>query len=188
MKKFERSFPLFSLCGLNCGLCTMHLGNYCPGCGGGDGNKPCAIARCSQQNEKIEYCYLCEKYPCEKYDGIDKFDSFITHRNQIKDFEKVKKIGIDAYKSELDEKIKILLFLLDNYNDGRRKSFFSLAVNLLELKDIKSVMEQLTDKTESDYTIKEKAALAVDLFNTMAAKRNIVLKLNKKPNDSKNVT
>ena len=34
MKGFTREEPLFSQCGLNCGLCTMYLGNYCPGCGG----------------------------------------------------------------------------------------------------------------------------------------------------------
>jgi hypothetical protein len=37
MKDFKRLYPLFSLCGLNCGLCPMHLDNYCPGCGGGAG-------------------------------------------------------------------------------------------------------------------------------------------------------
>lgn len=33
MKNFNRENPLFSLCGLNCGLCTMYLDHYCPGCG-----------------------------------------------------------------------------------------------------------------------------------------------------------
>ncbi|MDI2891163.1 DUF3795 domain-containing protein, partial [Clostridioides difficile] len=33
MKGFERKNQLFSLCGLNCGLCPMLLGNYCGGCG-----------------------------------------------------------------------------------------------------------------------------------------------------------
>ena len=32
MKNFKRCYPLLSLCGLNCGLCSMHLDNYCPGC------------------------------------------------------------------------------------------------------------------------------------------------------------
>lgn len=181
MKNFSRSYPLFSLCGLNCGLCSMYLGNYCPGCGGGAGNQLCAIARCSQQHDGIEYCYLCEEYPCVKYEGIDEFDSFITHRNQLKDFEKVKKIGIELYKSELAEKIEILKYLLANFNDGRRKSFFCLAVNLLELQDIKSVVEQIKTETESDnLTLKEKAAIAANLFQTMAVKRSILLKLNKK--------
>ena len=160
----------------------MHLDNYCPGCGGGAGNQPCAIARCSLQLSGIEYCYFCHEYPCEKYDGIDEFDSFITHRNQLKDFEKVKKIGLDSYHSELVEKIEILKYLLSNCNDGRRKSFFCIAVNLLELQDVKTVMEQFSTETESGkQSLKEKAALATSLFQTIAAKRNIVLKLNKKP-------
>jgi hypothetical protein len=186
MKNFKRNYTLFSLCGLNCGLCPMYLDNYCPGCGGGPGNQSCAIARCSQQRGGIEYCYLCDKYPCEKYEGIDKYDSFITHRNQLKDLEKVRKIGIERYKTELDEKITILKNLLANYNDGRRKSFFCIAVNLLEQQDIKSVMEQIATEEEScNLTLKEKAAVAANLFQTMAEKRNIILKLNKKTGKNK---
>lgn len=41
MKGFERKNQLFSLCGLNCGLCPMLLGNYCGGCG--NGNQSCRI-------------------------------------------------------------------------------------------------------------------------------------------------
>lgn len=182
MKDFNRSDPLFSLCGLNCGLCPMHLDNYCPGCGGGPGNQSCAIARCSLQHGGIEYCYMCTEYPCGKYEGADIYDSFITHRHQFRDIEKVKSIGIDAYKSELEEKVEILKHLLENYNDGRRKSFFCIAVNLLELQDIKSVVEQITAETEADeLTLKEKAVIAANLFQAEAEKRNIVLKLNKKP-------
>ena len=43
MKGFERKNQLFSLCGLNCGLCPMLLGNYCGGCG--NGNQSCRIAK-----------------------------------------------------------------------------------------------------------------------------------------------
>lgn len=158
----------------------MHLDNYCPGCGGGPGNQPCAIARCSQQHGEIEYCYLCDKYPCEKYDGIDLFDSFITHRHQLKDFEKVRKIGLERYQSELDEKMEILKFLLENYNDGRRKSLFCVAVNLLELQDLKTVVNEIKERAKPDSPIKEKAALAAETFQAMASERNVVLKLNKK--------
>ena len=42
MKGFARAETRFSLCGLNCALCSMQLGGYCPGCGGGAGNQSCA--------------------------------------------------------------------------------------------------------------------------------------------------
>lgn len=183
MKDFVRNDHIFSLCGLNCGLCSMHLGGHCPGCGGGAGNQPCAIARCSIQHEKIEYCFECAEFPCSKYDGITDYDSFITHRNQLKDLEKAKSIGLEAYHGEQAEKVKILKTLLEDYNDGRKKTFYCLAVNLLELEEIKSVMEQIENETSSaNITSKEKAAIAVKLFEAVADKQGIVLKLNKKSN------
>jgi len=96
----------------------------------------------------------------------------------MKDFEKAKTLGIKAYQKELNEKTDILNVLLSNYNDGRRTKFFCIAVNLLELKDIKSVLKQIEKETQStELTIKEKAKIAVHLFETTAEKRTITLKL-----------
>lgn len=100
------------------------------------GNQPCKIAKCSLEHERIEYCNQCESFPCEKYPGEDEFDSFITYRNRYRDFEKLKKIGVKAYQMEQSEKAAILNELLENYNDGRKKTLFCLAVNLLELDDL----------------------------------------------------
>lgn len=97
MKNFKRENLLFSLCGLNCGLCPMNLNQYCPGCGGGDGNQSCSIAKCSFQHGNVEYCFQCENYPCERYENIDEFDSFITHQRQKQDMEKFKELGIEFY-------------------------------------------------------------------------------------------
>ena len=80
MKGFKRENQLLSLCGLNCGLCPMFLGNHCGGCG--NGNQSCKIARCSIEHGGIEYCFECSEYQCETYQHIDEFDSFITHRRQ----------------------------------------------------------------------------------------------------------
>lgn len=103
MKGFQREDLMFSLCGLNCALCTMKIDNYCPGCGGGAGNQGCAIDRCSLEHDGLDYCFKCSEYPCDKYNGIEEFDSFITHRHQLKDMEKVKSIGIGSYHTELSE-------------------------------------------------------------------------------------
>ena len=181
LKDFTRSDLLFSLCGLNCGLCPMHLDGYCPGCGGGEGNQSCKIARCSQQHGKPEYCSQCQDFPCEKYEDIDAFDSFVIHQNQKKDLEKQQKIGVETYRAEQEEKIRILAYLLENYNDGRKKNFFCVAVNLLELGDLKSVMQEMeTEQELGSLSGRERAAYIKKRLENMADERQIVLKLRKK--------
>lgn len=81
----------------------------------------------------MEYCFQCSEYPCDKYEHIDDFDSFITHRNQKADLKKAQQIG-KAYNAEQIEKARILDGLLSGYNDGRKKALFCIAVNLLELQ------------------------------------------------------
>lgn len=181
MNGFNRKNQLLSLCGLNCGLCTMYLGNYCPGCGGGAGNQSCKIAKCSLEHGKIEYCYECGEYPCEKYEDIEKYDSFITHKNQKIDLERAKQIGISAYNAEQTEKIKILNTLLTNYNDGRRKTLFCVGVNLLSLQELEVILQKISDNSELDgLSLKEKSAYVAELFQDTAKKKEIELKLRKK--------
>lgn len=187
LKDFIRNDLLFSLCGLNCGLCPMHLNGYCPGCGGGEGNQSCKIARCSLEHCRVEYCNQCDEFPCEQYEGIDEFDSFITHRNRMEDFERLGQIGAEAYQEEQRQKAEILDFLLENYNDGRKKTFFCLAVNLLELSDLRMVLDEIKENRDiDDMALKEKAACVTKLFQDIAGQRKITLKLRKKPGKSKN--
>lgn len=179
MKGFERKNQLFSLCGLNCGLCPMLLGNYCGGCG--NGNQSCKIAKCSLAHGEIEYCYECKQYPCEKYQHIDKYDSFITHRRRNADLERAQSMGIEQYNAEQQEKIQILSHLLSNYNDGRRKNFFCVAVNLLELSELQEALKQIQSNDElSALPFKAQCSYVVEVLQKIADKKNIKLKLIKK--------
>ena len=179
MKSFKRENLLFSLCGLNCSLCPMNLNQYCPGCGGGAGNQSCSIAKCSLQHGNVEYCFQCENYFCEKYDGIDEFDSFITHQHQNQDIEKFRELGIELYSAEQQRKNVLLNQLLSTYNDGRKKTLFCVAVNLLELDDLENIVNDLSKNT-LNFSVKEKAAYAAGLLQETAKKKNIILKLRKK--------
>ena len=179
MKGFERSNPLLSLCGLNCSLCPMKLGGHCGGCG--FGNQSCRLAKCSLAHGGVEYCFQCEAYPCENYEHVDDYDSFITHRHQKQDLEKAKRMGIPAYNREQQEKAEILRLLLSDYNDGRRKSFYCAAVNLLDLHEVREVLERIREDAErSGFGRKERSAHAVKLFHELAEKNQIDLNLRKK--------
>ena len=80
----------------------------------------------------------------------------------------------------MNEKAMRIRFLLSNYNDGRRKSFFCLAVNLLDPETVGAALARLSGQTRPGMTAKEKAAPAVGIFQEAADRQNVVLKLNKK--------
>ena len=182
MEYTTRNYPQFSACGLNCGLCSRYYTDgesRCPGCAGDgflDVHPTCGILSCCQR-KNIEYCFECEEFPCKKYNTWGDADSFITHKNYLTDMKKAKENGIEAYKVELNLKIKVLEDLLINYNDGRRKSFYCLAINLLDLEDIDSIMEQIKNEVSSKATLKDRANTAVRLFNSKADAKGISIKM-----------
>lgn len=181
MKDFERNNQFLSLCGLNCGLCPMFIGKNCPGCGGGEGNQSCKIARCSMEHGGIEYCFQCKDYPCEKYSHIDDYDSFITHRNQKADLEKASRIGLEKYNEEQKEKMQILRHLLSEYNDGRKKTLFCAAANLFDLSELRELLSRLGSYCETaDCTIHKKGDFASKLIKETAAERGIDLAMRRK--------
>jgi len=173
---FERKNPLFSLCGLNCGLCSMKLDGHCPGCG--RGNSPCKAARCGMEHH-VEYCFTCKEYPCSIYEHADDYDSFITHLHQKADLEKAKTCGIEAYNTEQTQKVELLDELLHNYNAGREKTLYCLAVNLLEVEEIRSVLAEAKNET-ANQTLKERATFVSTQLREIASNRNLELKLRKK--------
>lgn len=112
---------------------------------------------------------------------MGEYDSFITHRRRRADLEKAKNIGIAQYDLEQQEKVQILSYLLSNYNDGRRKNFFCVAVNLLELPELREVVAELRSNEKlPSLPIKERSSYAAEVVQNIADRRNVVLKLIKK--------
>lgn len=175
--EFNRKDNLFSLCGLNCNLCPMFIRKECGGC---FSDSPCyltcPIAPCSVKHGNVEYCFECEEYPCEKYDGIDLHDSLISHLNQKKDMEKAKTIGIENYKAEQRLKKEILDKLLKEYDSGDKDVFFCLAVNLMEISDLNNVLDE-TNKVTMSMSLDEKSLFIKNSLNNCAEKNGIILKL-----------
>lgn len=185
MKEYKRDYPLFSLCGLNCGLCPRFQTegeSKCPGCGGEDfhiKHPACAVIACSRKHGSTEFCFQCAQFPCERYDRINNVDSFITYRNVSADMERAKG-DLLKYEAELDEKVRILEYLIKNYNDGRRKGFYCLAVNLLQLNDLRDIINEINEKISvREISLKEKIEQILILFQTKASEAKIELKLRK---------
>lgn len=186
MKEYKREYPLFSLCGLNCGLCPRYQTegkSKCPGCGGENfhlQHPTCAVITCNKKHDDVEFCFQCSSYPCEKYSRPSDVDSFITYRNVIADLEKVQKNGIEGYAAMLEEKIEILGFLIENYNDGRSKNFYCIAVNLFGLDKLREIVKKITEEiSEMDIPLNGKIEQIKTLLEFEAAEAGFELKLRK---------
>lgn len=186
MKEYKRDYPLFSLCGLNCGLCPRYWckgTSRCPGFGGEDfhlKHPTCAVITCSARHGGVQYCFQCSDYPCKRYKNQSDKDSFITYRNVLSDFEKARRNGMDGYGKELNERMEILEFMLENYDDGRRKNFYCIAVNLLKLDDLRDVMSYIQGTiSKMDICERDKVKLVVSVLEDKASADNIELRLRK---------
>lgn len=122
---FRRTDSLLTLCGLHCNLCPAFVRGECGGCFlDSPCYRICPLAPCSVEHGNVEYCFLCDEYPCKKYERFDRHDSMVLHRHIRKDMDKAKRIGIEAYKEQQREKKKILDRLLEAYDDGNKDVFF----------------------------------------------------------------
>ncbi len=183
MKDFHRDHLQFSQCGLNCLLCPMSLGGYCPGCGGGEGNQSCAVARCAVEQGVGEFCSRCGQFPCERLGKMVEHDSFLPHDRMLRDLERAGELGTEVYITQLKGRRAILDRLLAGYNDGRRKSFYCLAVYLLELDSLQRAFEEIQASVPADRPVKEKAITAIGILKKAAETDGVTLKLNKKPKE-----
>lgn len=95
-----------------------------------------------------------------------------------------KKLGISLYTAEQQRKKVLLNHLLNTYNDGRKKTLFCIAVNLLEIDDLENIINEL-DKNTLNLSLKEKAAYAASLLQRISVNKNIILRLRKKGMNNK---
>jgi len=74
--------------------------------------------------------------------------------------------------------------MLENFNEGRSKSFFCLAAALLTIEDVERALEestrQILDKNINLKDIKSKSKILRDNLNKIAKSKSIELKLKRK--------
>ena len=159
VKGFNRTEPLFSLCGLQC-----------------------AIARCSLEQGGVQFCPQCARYPCERYDGFDACDLFVPHQIRQQDPDHLQDVGLEPLLAEMREKTRLLECLLTGYNDGRHKTLFRTAAYLLSLPDLRAVLEQLRSEPGiRELPPKERARTAETQLRAAADRQGLELKLRRKP-------
>jgi hypothetical protein len=185
--KLLKKFPTIACCGLDCGLCPVYYTkgpSRCPGCCGPDfSNKhpSCAIVICCVKKKNFETCAECEDFPYQKLKMWDLSDSFISHKKSLVNLKEIKKISLEKFIEQQQKRINFLEFALNDYNEGRSKSFYCIASALLSISFLESCKKTLKQKmsNENIKNIKEKSKILKDILNKGAIEENVDLKLRK---------
>lgn len=97
-------------CGINCTLCRAHTRDKqtCPGCRGDDALKmksclACHIINCEVMREsRFEFCYQCDKFPCDRIKHLDKRYRAKYGTSVIENLSTIQQNGMDVFlKQEL---------------------------------------------------------------------------------------
>ncbi|MBN1366994.1 MAG: DUF3795 domain-containing protein [Dehalococcoidales bacterium] len=185
-----RKYPEIGVCGLDCGLCPRYHSDgksRCPGCCG-DGfweiHPSCSFITCAVKQKGLETCAQCnETQDCLKYvqlmEAAELHDSFISYRSVLNNNSYIKTNGIAKFAAIAAEKQKILLYALENYDDGRSKLFLCTACQLIPLKKLHEAIELINSKIFEGADKKKRAKITRATLNKMADSLKIELKLRK---------
>jgi hypothetical protein len=187
----EKTYPTIACCGLDCGLCPRYytMGtSRCPGCAGPNfSNKhpSCSFITCCVIKKNLEVCAQCPEFPCPKfkterqYQQMKESSSYPPNRKILPNLNFIKKHGLKKFIQQQKKRIKLLETMLNNFNDGRSRSFFCRAAALLDLKNLKNSLDKAARKIKTDKIkqtdVKSKARIIREILNETASKQRIEL-------------
>jgi hypothetical protein len=177
----KKRYPTIACCGIDCGLCPRFYTagpSKCPGCVGEgflEKHPSCSIARCCVKTNGWETCAECPRFPCEKLRNWDSVDSFVTHQKSLENLRQIQDEGIADFAAQQNERIALLNKLLEEYDDGRSKSFFCLAAALMEIDDLQEAIFQIQEIRGQSKDSKQLAKQAKNILEQRANLKGVEL-------------
>jgi hypothetical protein len=157
-----RKYPTIGVCGLDCGLCPRYYTqgtSRCPGCGGPDffsKHPSCSFITCCVKKKKLEVCAECSDFPCskfkadEEYQQLKESSSYPSCKVVMLNSDFIKEHGINKFIDQQKKRIKLLERMIDNFDDGRSRSFFCKAACLHDLTSLESALNEAIQKIKTD--------------------------------------
>ncbi len=156
-----KKYPAIGVCGLDCGLCLRYytIGtSRCPGCGGPDffnKHPSCSFITCCVRKKGLEVCAECSEFPCSKFKSDEEYQqmkecsSYPSYRKVIPNLNFIKEHGIKKFIEQQERRIKLLKHIVENFDDGRSKSFFCKAACLLDLTSLEGALDEANRKIKT---------------------------------------
>jgi hypothetical protein len=183
----EIRYPEIGVCGLSCRLCPsyhMTTASRCLGCKSeGRMAVGCPFITCAVKRKGIEFCWDCkESETCEKWkkhrDTGKKNDSFKCYQKLEDDIASIRKNGVAEFERSQKAREQLLQVMLQQFNEGRSKSYFCIAATVLEIAELKEALNTATKGSEG-LSLKERSRLLHSMLDDIAARKHYNLKLRK---------
>ena len=187
IKYQTKKYPTIGICGLDCGLCPRYYtvgASRCPGCAGPDffnKHPSCSFITCCVKKKGLEVCAECSEFPCskfksnEEYQQLKESSSYPSYKKVMPNLNFIKEHRIEKFIGQQKKRIKLLETMIENFDDGRSRSFFCRAATLLRLIDLKSSLDKATQKIKTDNIkqndVKNKAKILKAILNEIALKK-----------------
>ena len=186
-----KKYPTIGVCGLDCGLCPRYYTvgtSRCPGCGGPDffnKHPSCSFITCCVKKKNLEVCAECSDFPCSKfkndevYQQLKEPSSYPSYKKVMPNLNFIKEHRIEKFIEQQKKRIKLLETMIENFDDGRSRSFFCKSATLLDLTSLSSSLNKATQKIKTDEIkqndVKNKAQILKAILNEIALKEGVEL-------------
>ena len=191
-----KAYPTIGVCGLDCGLCPRYYTvgtSRCPGCAGPDffnKHPSCSFITCCVKKKNHEVCGECPEFPCskfksdEEYQQLKQSSSYPPYKKVMSNLNFIKKYGTKKFIKQQERRIKLLETMIENFDDGRSRSFFCKATALLDLTNLRSSLDEATQKIKTGNIkaddIKIKSKILKEILNEVALKEGVELGMKKR--------
>ncbi|TSA34890.1 MAG: DUF3795 domain-containing protein [Porphyromonadaceae bacterium] len=161
-KSSIKKYYTIGVCGLDCGLCPRYYTagpSRCPGCGGPDffnKHPSCSFITCCVKKKNLEVCAGCSDFPCpkfksnEEYKQVKESPSYPSYKKVMPNLNFIKKYGITKFIEQQKKRIKMLETMLENFDDGRSRSFFCKEAVLHDITSLRTSLDKATQKIKTE--------------------------------------
>ena len=183
----EIKYPEIGICGLSCRLCPSYqtkAASKCRGCKSTERMAVgCPFITCAVKKVGVEFCWDCGKNEsCEKWkkhrETGKEHDSFKSYQKLEDDINFIKVKGIKAYDEQQRIRESLLTRLLNEFNEGRSKSYYCIATTVMDIDELRNSLEEAAARSKL-LSIKDKSRMMHAILNSIALKKGYRLSLRK---------
>jgi hypothetical protein len=180
-------YPQVGVCGLSCRLCPRYqteAASRCFGCKSSERMAAgCPFITCAIKKAGVEFCWDCkDNGSCEKWKSHRKagkeHDSFKSYQKLEDDIDFIKANGIEKYDEQQVIRESLLLRLINEFNEGRSRSYYCIAATVLGIDELRDSLEEATARSTL-LNITDKSKLMHSILDSIALKKGYNLKLRK---------